>query len=302
MEMKNGKAHAAVIAANLLFGINFSAVQYITKGHIGPFGLNVIRVAVSTLLFWLIALISKEPLGIRKIHVGRFVLCAITGIVINQSLFIKGVTLTLSTHASLLILVTPVFISVAAAWVGSEPMTRNKTVGLLSAISGALILALYRSGNEGGRSVVLGDLLIIINAISYAVYFVYVKALIKRYGPMAVIRWIFTFGLIFTLPIGWLQFSAIPWSQFTFKEYSATAFIVIGATFLAYLFNTYSIHRLGASVTGTYIYTQPVFATLIAVLFLNERFNLTKGLAALLIVAGVILVEKKGVKDKKAPA
>jgi drug/metabolite transporter (DMT)-like permease len=292
-KLKNGKAHAAVIAANLLFGINFSAVQYITKGHIGPFGLNVIRVSVTAALFWLIALFSGEPLGIRRIHISRFLICAITGIVINQSFFIKGVSLTMSTHASLLILVTPVFISVAAALVGSEPMTRFKVAGLTSAICGAVLLALHRSGESGGSSILLGDVLIIINAISYALYFVYVKALIKRYGPMAVIRWIFTFGLLFTLPIGWVQFSAIQWQHFTPTDFGATAFIVIGATFLTYLFTTYSIHRLGASVTGAYIYTQPVFATLIAILFLHEEFTLYKAISALLIVGGVLLVEKK---------
>lgn len=296
--MKNWKSHLAVLSANLLFGINFSTVQYITKRFIGPFGLNVIRVGVSTLLLWILWMFSSTKAGIRKEHIGRFILCAITGVVINQALFIKGLSMTLSIHASLLILVTPVFISIVAAWVGTEPMNLFKAGGLITAISGAVMLALQRDHTGTAESVLWGDIFIIINAISYAVYFVLVKPLMLAYNPVHVTRWVFTIGLVFTLLIGWNQFSVIPWSGFGWKEYAATGFIVIGATFLAYLFNLYGIHHLGASITGTYIYTQPVFASLIAVLVLNETFGWYKFIAAALIISGVMLVSRKPRMDE----
>lgn len=286
-----------MISANLLFGINFSTVQFITKKAIAPFGLNVIRVGVSTFLLWVIWLFSSTRMGIRREHIGRFILCAITGIVINQSFFIKGLSMTLSIHASLLILVTPVFISIAAAWTGSEPMNVYKSAGLVTAISGAVMLALTRTGSGEGSNIMWGDIFIILNAISYAVYFVLVKPLMLAYNPEHVIRWVFTFGLLLTVPIGWNQFAAIQWESFGWSEYAATAFIAIGATFLTYLFTLYGIHHLGASVTGTYIYTQPFFASLIAVLVLNEVFTGYKLMAASLIVSGVLLVSHKP-KDK----
>ena len=66
--------------------------------------------------------------------------------------------------------------------------------------------------------------------------------------------------------------------------------IAITGTFLAYYFNAFGLQHLGASVTGTYIYTQPFFAVLIAVLFLDESFTWQKGLSAVLIFTGVYLV------------
>lgn len=138
-----------------------------------------------------------------------------------------------------------------------------------------------------------GDVFIIINAISYAIYFILVKPLMLAYEPIHVVRWIFTFGLIFTIPIGWSQFSVIDWGSFTWKEYAAVGFIVIGATFFAYLFNLYGVHHLGAGITGTYIYTQPFFAAAIALIFLNESFTIYKIIAAALIVSGVYLVSRK---------
>lgn len=291
--MKNWKAHAAVLSANLLFGINFSAVQFITRKEIGPFGLNIIRVGVSTALLWLLLLFSRNSAGIQRKHTGRFILCSLTGVVINQMLFIKGLSMTLSIHAALLILVTPIFITCVAAVAGNERLSPGKLAGLIAGVSGAVMLVLDKPRGGNSSSILWGDLFIIINAISYAFYFVLVKPLMAVYRPVHVIRWVFTFSLLLVIPIGCNEFSVIEWSGFGWKEYLATGFIVIGATFFAYLFNLYGIHRLGASITGTYIYTQPIFASIIAILFLGEVFTLHKALAALLIIAGVYLVSKK---------
>jgi drug/metabolite transporter (DMT)-like permease len=67
----------------------------------------------------------------------------------------------------------------------------------------------------------------------------------------------------------------------------------VAGTFLAYFFNIYGIQHLGAGITGSYIYTQPVFAALIAVLFFNEMLTGSKLLAALMIFLGVFLVSFK---------
>lgn len=290
--MKHWKAHAAVLAANLIFGINFSTVQFITKKYVGPFGLNALRVSVSTLLLWILILFAQTKAGIQKQHIGRFLLCAITGIVINQTLFIKGLSMTLSIHAALLILVTPIFITIVAAWIGAEALSLLKIIGLLAGISGAALLAMHKEGGGDATAVFWGDIFIILNAISYAFYFVLVKPLMKVYEPVHVVRWVFTFGMLFTVPIGWNEFTQIDWGSFTPSAYAGLAFIVIGATFFAYLFNLYGIHHLGAGITGTYIYTQPVFAAFIAILFLDEQFTIYKIIAAALIGSGVYLVSR----------
>lgn len=268
-------------------------VKYITPRLVHPFGLNLIRVGVSTALFWLLIFVMPHKPGIRKEHIGRLVLCSLTGVVINQLLFIKGLSLTFSMHAALLMLVTPVFVTIAAAWLVKEPFTLFKVTGLALGIGGAVMLVALKENSGSGSNVFLGDVFIIINAISYAFYFVLVKPLMKEYHPFHIIRWIFTIGLLFMLPVGWSEFSKIQWEVFTLKDYAGLGFIVLGATFLAYLFNLYGISKLGASVAGAYIYTQPIFATLIAIFILNESLTLYKIIAASLIAGGVLLVNKK---------
>src|SRR5262245_57116064 len=131
MAMKStAKAHIAVLSTNLFFASNYSMVKYISPSLVKPFALNLLRVGVSIILFWLIWFWGKtfspdkgiKP-GIQKKDFGLFFLCALTGVCLNQTLFIKGLTLTSPIHASLLILCTPLLITIFAFWILKEKVT-----------------------------------------------------------------------------------------------------------------------------------------------------------------------------------
>ena len=291
--VRNFKAHAAVICSNLFLACNYNLVKTISPAFIGPFALNVLRVGVSLALFWTIWCFSGTRAGFAKKDWLRFILCALTGVVINQLLFIKGLTLTSTIHASLLILVTPLIVTFLAFWILKERFTIHVAIGLALGVSGALFLILQRETSNTATNYLLGDILVIINAIAYSLYFILVKPLMARYTPMHIMQWMFTIGFFFMLPVGWQQTTGINTDLFQGAHLIALAFICIVGTFVAYYFNIYGIQHLGASVTGTYIYTQPVFAVSIAIIFLNEEINWQKIVAALLIFAGVFLVNIK---------
>jgi drug/metabolite transporter (DMT)-like permease len=284
------KAHLAVLGTNLFFAVNFTLVKMISPLLLGAYAVNVFRVGISILLFWLLWLFGKTSAGIQKKDWGRFIFCAVSGVVINQTFFIKGLTLTSAIHASLLMLATPLLVSFFALWMLKERFTIAKTLGLLLGVAGSVFLVLQKEGGHQASNYLLGDLLILINAISYSFYFISVKPLMERYSPLHVIRWVFTLGFLLILPLGWTEMKQIHWESFNLKYEVVLMAIAITGTFLAYYFNAYGLQHLGASITGTYIYTQPFFAVLIAVLFLNESFTWQKGLSALLIFTGVYLV------------
>jgi drug/metabolite transporter (DMT)-like permease len=290
---KKTTAHLALLFTNLFFAINLSAAKHLTSLQLAkPFGLNVVRVGVSVILFWLLFLIKPTPAKIEKQDRKRFVLCALTGIAINQLLFLKGLSLTYPIHASLLMLTTPILIVFIAAWFLNEKIGIFKISGLVLGITGAAVLILAKGGNANKDEVIWGDVLIIINAISYTIYFILVKPLMLKYNPVMIMRWIFTIGLVMILPFGWNEFTAIQWSNFTAIDFTTMALVVFTGIFLAYLFNVYGIKILGASAAGFYIYTQPFFATFIAMIFLSEKLELYKIAAAVLIFTGVYLANK----------
>lgn len=294
------KAHLAVLGANLIFGVNFSIVKFVTPGLIKPFGLNVVRVLVTTGLLWLMHLWEKPKQPLLKKDIPLFIACALTGIAINQLLFIKGLSITYSIHASLLMLCTPLFITITAFFFLKEKISLPVISGLVLGITGAVMLITAKENTGSGANIILGDIMIALNAISYAIYFVLVKPLILRYTPLQVLRWAFTFGTLFILPFGWEQFIEAPWSSFSYIEYAAIAFVVLLATFLGYLMNIYGLSHLQASATGTYIYSQPIFATAVAVIFLNEEITLVKIISALMIFAGVFLVQRSKLRAMRS--
>jgi len=112
---------------------------------IGPYGLNLVRVGVSLILFWSLWLLGKSikadkavNAGIKKEHFWRFFLCGLTGVAINQMLFIKGLTMTSTIHAALLMLSTPLLITILAFWILKERVTIAKALGLALGIGGAV--------------------------------------------------------------------------------------------------------------------------------------------------------------------
>lgn len=286
------KAHIAVLVANLIFGVNFSVVKFVTPAILKPFGLNVVRVLVTTSLLWIMHFWERPVIKLRKSDIPRFIACGVTGISINQLLFIKGLSITYSIHAALLMLCTPLLITITSFFFLKERVNGYIASGLALGISGAIMLISSRESSGTGDNIIFGDILIAMNAISYAFYFVLVKPLITYYTPTQVLRWAFTFGTIFILPFGWSEFMETQWDTITAVQWSAIGFVVIGATFLAYLFNIYGLTHLQASATGSYIYLQPIFATMVAIMFMGEHLTTHKIFSAVLIFAGVYLVNR----------
>jgi drug/metabolite transporter (DMT)-like permease len=288
------KAHLGLLGTNLFFAINYSAIKYFTANHYaGPFGINIIRIGISLILFWILFLFKRPDKKIDKKDIPAFLLCALTAIALNQMLFIKGLSFTLPIHAALLTLITPIFITILAARMLKEKVTFTKTFGLLLGVIGAVLLISNRGNSAPGDNTLLGDFLVILSAFAYTFYFILVKPLMNKYSAIQVIRWIFTIGFLITFPLSLKELTDITWQVFTLKDWLILFVIVVLGTFLAYVFNVYGIQKLSASMAGAYIYSQPVFAVVFAVIFLKEQLSLYKIIAAIFIFAGVYLSNRK---------
>lgn len=292
MKWNRLKAHAIVLAGNFFFGVSVIAIKHLTPGLMPPIALNVVRVCIALCLFWILWLFKPVKPGIQKKDIPLFILCAATGVAINQILFVQGTSLTSPIHTALLMLVTPIVITILAVWFFKEKITSNKLLGLLLGVLGAVILVVLKK-HADKESSAFGDILIIINAISYAFYLILAKPLMIAYRPEQVIRWVFLFGTIIIVPFGFSSISHIQWAAFQWHHWLALCFVVLGSTFLSYLFMVYGLAKLGSTVVGTYMYTQPIFATIAAMVLFNEKLTAIKLLAAIFIFGGVYLVNKQ---------
>ncbi len=83
------RAHIAVLCTNLFFAMNFSLVKMISPSLVGPLAVNVLRASLSVILFWIVWSFGKTSARIMKKDIGRFMLCGLTGVALNQILLLK---------------------------------------------------------------------------------------------------------------------------------------------------------------------------------------------------------------------
>jgi drug/metabolite transporter (DMT)-like permease len=222
-----------------------------------------------------------------------FALSAIFGIAVNQLLFFEGLNRTSPINGGIIMVATPVLVLIMASFIRGERITGLKILGIALGLIGALSLLLLKADFSFGSDTMAGDLMILANATSYAIYIVMIKPKMQNYHPITVMRWVFLFGTLYVIPFGFSQFTVIPWDIMPTSILWATAFVVIGTTFFAYLLNTMALAHLSASVVGIYIYLQPLLASAFAMLAGQDTTTVQKAIAALLIFSGVFLVSKK---------
>ena len=114
-----------------------------------------------------------------------------------------------------------------------------------------------------------------------------------KYKPITVVTWVFTLGIILVVPVGYQEAAAVSLLDFPAKAIYSIAYAIIGVTVVVYFLNIWTLVRVDSSVVGSFIYLQPIFATLTAILFFGEIFLLKHLLAAAFVFIGVWLVIKK---------
>ena len=283
----------ALFMVQFLYGLNYTFAKIVMNGgYIKPFAFVVLRVAGATILFWLFGLLFPSEKIDKKDYI-KFFYAAIFGVAINMLLFLKGLEFTTPIHASAIVTSTPIIILVLSSFLLKEKITKLKILGVFLGFCGALVLTIYGKSPRAADNVVLGNIFIFVNAISYSIYIILIKRLTAKYHPFTFIKWLFLFGLFLVIPFGYGELQEIQWQTFTPSISFSVAFVIIGATFATYILNPLALTKLKASTVGIFIYLQPVIAGLFALVMGIDTINSIKIIAMLLIFAGVYLVSFK---------
>ncbi len=285
------KAHLALVAVALIYGLNYSIAKDVMPEFLQPRAFIFIRVAGAVFLFFLLyAFGSKEK--IAKKHWLRLIAAGFFGVAANQLLFFEGLNITTPISAAVIMTTNPIMVLSLSAIFLKVPLKLARILGIILGISGALVLisqgksieAIFQEGES------LGNLLVMLNALSYASYLVVVKPLMRDYKPLTVISWVFLAGFAFVIPFGAPQLSAIEWVNMPLKIYAEIGFVVLGTTFFAYLLNIYALKTVSSTTVSFYIYLQPLIATLAAISLGTDSLRPSMLISALLIFTGVYLV------------
>lgn len=290
---KRTLALLAAIGATTIYGINHTLAKGVMPTYVKPFGFIFLRVVGAAFLFWGISIFGPKE-KIEKKDWGRMILAAILGMVINMLSFFKGLELSTPINSAVLVTISPIIVVVLSAFFLKERITLNKGLGIALGFIGAISLVLFGAElRQDAPNIPLGNFLFIVNATAYGSYLIVAKKLVEKYHPFTLMKWLFTIAVVINLPITLPQFLEIEWTTMPLWVYGVVAFVIICTTFMTYLFNIFAMTELKASTIGAFIYVQPIFGIIFALLTGKDSLTLVKIGATALVLIGVYLASKK---------
>ncbi len=294
MEKISIKGHLSMFSANAIWGLMSPISKFIMAGGaLTPFVVTDLRIGGAMVLFWIASLFQKQEHVNHKDMITLF-FASLCAIVFNQGFFIFGVSLSSPGDASIIATSMPLWAMILAAFILKEPITGKKVLGIAAGASGALMLILgsnqISAASETGKYAIWGDLLVILAELFYALYIVVYKDFVNKYSIVTIMKWMFTYSFICTIPFSAGEIMKTDWESLGAIEIGGMAFIIVGATFISYMLIIVGQKNLRPTVAGMYNYIQPLVACIVAVCWGMDSFNFIKVIAVLLIFGGVYLV------------
>jgi drug/metabolite transporter (DMT)-like permease len=279
-----------LFTAYIIFGLNTPISKAVlSSGEVSAMALTFYRFAGAMALFWVASLFTKkEHVSLRDIFF--LLIASVFGILVNQMLFIVGLSLTSPIDASVITTLSPVLTMILAAFFLKEPITWKKVMGVFIGAAGALLLILNSNTVGHGNTSLAGNLLCIASSLSFAIYLTAFKKLISRYSPVTSMKWMFLFATICSTPLCWNDITSVNYLAIPVAISLRIAYVVVFATFISYLFIPIGQKVLRPTVLSMYNYLQPIVSSLLAVALGMDLFGWTKGAATFLVFLGVYVV------------
>jgi drug/metabolite transporter (DMT)-like permease len=203
--------HIALFAVQVMFGSSAILGKYALMAF-PPVTIVGFRVAGAAIAF---SILQNFRGGLRleqRAHYLYFALFACFGVIFNQLLFFKGLSLTTATNTSLLAVMIPVFATLVSVLIGNDRLNALKIAGIVLAGGGGVYLIDPQNASFSSATT-RGDVLVILNSMSYATYIAVSKRLITHYGALKSIAWLFLFASVVNVPVGLISLSSVNVSQ-----------------------------------------------------------------------------------------
>jgi drug/metabolite transporter (DMT)-like permease len=200
-----------------------------------------------------------------------------------------GVAVTAATGA-ILVATTPLWTLFISIVTGKERWHGATAVGSLVAFLGVAVVVFLGKGRV--EFTAAGKTLIILLApLSWAVYSIYSKPLIQKYGGLFVTGTTLSLGTFTLLPLAF-SYGVAPLRALSLGDWVWLAFLALLSTALGYAMWNQALKLRSASSVSAYVYFNPVVATLVGVLFLHETVTPFFLFGSALVLGGVILVNR----------
>jgi len=277
--------------AVVFWGISFVATKAALR-EVSPTTLIFARFTIGAIV--LLAIVRELP---PREQWGALALMGFIGIFVHQTVQSYALTLTSATNTGWLIGITPIWSAILSAIFLKERFGIAKTLGLVTGFAGALLVVTrgdFSSRILGAPSTV-GDVLVFLTTINWAIYSVIGHRTIRALGPRRATSGSMLFGAAMLAPLfiikrGWTELPHL-----TSTGWAALLFLALGCSALGYLFWYGALERIEVSRVSSLLYAEPLVTFIAAALLLGERVSGIVVAGGVLVLVGVLVTQYAGV-------
>jgi drug/metabolite transporter (DMT)-like permease len=281
----------SLVTAAVFWGSNYAATKY-AAGHVPQLPIVAFRFAVGGLLLFLVLKLLERGSGLSRKDVLPMAALGCLGVAVAQTSFTYGVSMTSTANTGLVFATAPVWGLLLGFVLGLERPTRWGVLGVALSILGVGVV--FREGLVGAEGASpLGDLLILVAAVTVGAYTVLSMRLLERHSPLAVATYPMLFGVPLVLLLASPDLAGLDWGGVEGGAWAAVGFSAVFATAFAFAAWQRGISRIGANRVLVYQYLITLTGVASGIVFFGERLGVGKILGGAVILLGVYLARRR---------
>lgn len=280
----------AILVLQSLMASGTHIVAKVVVRDVEPFTLTLVRSLISAAAMGLILVVRGKMPRIRREDYRLVFGLSFLAIPINQFLFLLGIRYTIASNAALLYATTPIVVLLLSRIFLDEPLTRRKVLGVALGFTGVTIVVFER-GVSASMEYLMGNLIISVAVLAWALYTVYGRRMIVKYGAIEASSVTLIVGTILFIPIGCVQAILFPYATLTTANWMQILYLGIVTSVFAYLLWYYALGRIEAGKVALFANLQPILTTVLAVVLLGQGVSAAFLIGGTIAIAGVIVAQ-----------
>jgi drug/metabolite transporter (DMT)-like permease len=253
-------------------------------------------------LFLMLPFTLKHITALRNIALREWILLLLSGIFLALHFLFWMGSLKLTTVASSTILLSlqPVFVMAGAYFAFREKTSKPAIIGMLVAITGAVMIGWGDIGIS--KQHIQGDILSILGTIVVAVHMLIGQKLLKTIPAAIYSFFVFLSAVVVFAVYNTLLY--IPMTGYSDKDWGIFVLLAIVPTIFGHVLFNWLLKYVTAATISMAILGEPVGATLLAYLLLNEALTFSQWAGGAIVLLGLysFLKNTRKLKKDKPPA
>jgi drug/metabolite transporter (DMT)-like permease len=298
MHEPSASAKSFILLGIITIAASFTPIfARVAVSEISPLSLGFLRFGLAAVLFFIVSIIRKSNFTFEKKDYLKLVLLGALGIPINQYFFLTGINLSYASHSGVIYSLNPVFAYITAVLRKHEKFYLSKVFAILLTIAGIFIV-FYESimSKTENKSVLQGDILLVLAVLSFSLYISLGKEFIDKYGALKVTTFAFLAGSLLDLPVFLLDMHNLNMAGLSWFALFSFFYLAIVISFIAYFSWYYILKTIRISILTTVSNLSPVLTVFFSVILLHEKISLYFIIGAIITVLGVMVMHKISVE------